>query len=454
MKNTRETAFQIRYKVLEEGEYSHVVLRQVLQQEKDAEKRDRAFVTRLAEGTLERLMTIDFILNQVSKTPVKKMKPVIRTILRMSVYQLLYMDSVPDSAVCNEAVKLVKGKGLQGLSGFANGVLRNVARNREQWNTDAGYPDKKSTPVKYLSIRYSLPEWLCRYFVEQYGARTAEKIAEGSLRNPQTTIRCNTTKLSKEDLKKRLTEQGFTVEDGVYAKDALSLSDYDALEKIPEFTGGYFQVQDESSMLVAELAGVKKDDLVLDVCSAPGGKAIHAANLLETLGGGTVISRDVSDKKTALIKENTDRLQVKNISVQVADATVPDESMTEKADVVIADLPCSGIGIMAKKPEIRYRMTEENRKELVKLQKEMLAVVHRYVKPGGILMYSTCTINIEENEQQAKEICEKYGFVPAMNEVSVPEKLQMDVQENGWLQLLPGIHACDGFFIARLKKVN
>ncbi|MBO5176854.1 MAG: 16S rRNA (cytosine(967)-C(5))-methyltransferase RsmB [Lachnospiraceae bacterium] len=454
MKNTRETAFQVIYKVLEENEHSHVVLRQALNQEKEVEKRDRAFVTRLVEGTLERLLTIDYILNQVSKTPVKKMKPVVRTVLRMSVYQLMYMDSVPDSAVCNEAVKLVKGKGLQGLSGFTNGVLRNVARNREQWNSDGAYPDKKKTPVKYLSIRYSLPEWLCSYFVKEYGFEKAEQIAEGSLRNPQTTIRCNTTKISKQDLRERLKKQGISAENGVYAEDALDISGYDALDKIPEFKEGYFQVQDESSMLVAQLAGLKKDDLVVDVCSAPGGKAIHAANLLESLGGGTVISRDVSEKKTALINENTERLQVKNITVQIADATILDETLTEQADVVIADLPCSGIGIMAKKPEIRYRMTKENQIELVKLQKEILNVVHRYVKPGGILMYSTCTINKEENEEQVKEICEKYGFIPAMHEVTVPTALKADVQEGAFIQLLPGIHACDGFFIARLKKKN
>ena len=452
MKNTRETAVQIIHKVLEEGGHSHVVLRQELNAQKDAEKRDRAFVTRLVEGTLEHLLTIDYILNQVSKTPVKKMKPILRTVLRMSVYQLLYMDSVPDSAVCNEAVKLVKGKGLQGLSGFANGVLRNVARGREQWFSESFYPDKEKTPEQYLSIRYSLPKWLCSYFVTEYGLQKAEKIARGSLRNPKTTIRCNTTKITKDELVNRLTAQGFTVENGVYAKDALYLSGYDFLEKIPEFLDGLFQVQDESSMLVAELAGIKKDTLVLDVCSAPGGKAIHAANLLEAMGGGTVIARDVSEKKTALIKENTERLQVKNICVQVADATKLDESMIGRADIVIADLPCSGIGIMAKKPEIRYRMTKENQKELVSLQKEMLAVVHRYVKPGGILMYSTCTINKEENEEQARKICEEYGFAPALDEIMLPESLRAEVQENGWLQLLPGIQECDGFFIARLKK--
>lgn len=452
MKNTRETAFQVLYKVLENGEHSHVVLRQALNKEADALKRDRAFVTRLVEGTLERLITIDYMINQVSKTPVKKMKPIVRTVLRMSVYQLFFMDSVPASAVCNEAVKLVKAKGLQGLSGFVNGVLRNLVRSLESRKPEEGYPDKTNNPAGYLSIRYSLPEWLCGYFIREYGFNKAECIAEGSLRNPMTTIRCVTGKIKKEELMQRLKNQGFTVSEGVYAKDALYLSDYDTLEKIQEFTEGLFQVQDESSMLVAELAGLKKNDLVLDVCSAPGGKAVHAANLLETLGGGMVEARDISEKKTNLIKENQIRLQVNNMVIRVADATVFDESMSEKADVVIADLPCSGIGIMAKKPEIRYRMTEENQKELVKLQKQMLDIVHRYVKPGGILMYSTCTINKEENEKQAERICKEYGFLPALEQELLPEELKNEVQKNGYLQLLPGIHKCDGFFIARLKK--
>ncbi len=446
MKNSRETAFHVLYQVLEEGEYSHLVLARVLKAEEQAEKRDRAFVTRLVEGTLERLLTIDYMLNQVSKTPVAKMKPIIRTVLRMSVYQIRYMDSVPDSAVCNEAVKLVKTKGLQGLSGFVNGVLRNIARNKEVWEI------KTKNPVQYLSIRYSLPIWLCEYFIKEYGLEKAECIAQGSLRNPKTTIRCNTSRISEEELVQRLKDQGYVVEQGVYAKGAWYLSGYDTLEKIPEFVEGLFQVQDESSMLVAQLAGLKKDDIVLDVCSAPGGKALHAAQLLQELGGGMVIARDVSEKKTALIAENAKRLQISNVVIQIKDATKLDESMIGKADVVIADLPCSGIGIMAKKPEIRYRMTKESQKELVVLQKQILSVAQQYVKPNGILMYSTCTINKEENEINAKEFCEMYGFVPELAKELLPETLQAEVQEQGFIQLLCGVHACDGFFIARLRK--
>ncbi len=442
MKNVRETAYQAIYKVLEDGEFSHIVLAKLLKEQEQDEKRDRAFVTRLTEGTLERLLTLDYILNQRSKIPVNKMKPVIRTILRMSVYQLLYMDSVPDSAVCNEAVKLVKAKGLQGLSGFVNGVLRGIAREKEQWMSPDSFPD--------ISIRYSLPKWLCTYLEDTYGREAAEKIAAGSMRNPETTIRVNTSKITAEELVKRLTEQGFTVKKGVYAKDAWQLSGYDSLTRIPEFTEGLFQVQDESSMLIAQLAGLKKDDFVVDVCAAPGGKSLHAANLLRSLGGGSVLSRDLTEKKTALIEENITRLGADNIRTQVWDALQPDDTLTEQADVVIADLPCSGIGIMAKKPEIRYRMTKEDQEALVALQKQILAVIHRYVKPGGILMYSTCTINKKENEENAKEICEKYGFVPELIKTELPEELR-DCGE--FLQLLPGIHACDGFFIARLRKI-
>lgn len=449
MKNARETAFQIIYKVLEEGEYSHIVIARALKDEADADKRDRAFVTRLSEGTMEHLLTLDYVINGVSKTPVKKMKPVIRTILRMSVYQIMYMDSVPDSAVCNEAVKLAKAKGFQGLSGFVNGVLRSVVRMDGKWKEEAFYPDRKKQPLSYLSVRYSMPEWLCEYFVSEYGQEKAELILQGSQRNPKTTIRCNLNRITEEELVRRLQNAGYKVEKGVYAKSAWYLSGYDTLEKIPEFTEGLFQVQDESSMLVAELACLEKGNLVVDVCSAPGGKAVHAANILEMLGGGNVIARDVSEKKTTLIEENVTRLHADNVTVQVFDATKTDESLVGKADVVIADLPCSGIGIMAKKPEIRYRIRPENQKELVRLQKQMLAVVHRYVKPGGILMYSTCTVNKEENEENAREICEKYGFVPELSAESLPEALR---SEGEFLQLLPGVHACDGFFIARLRK--
>jgi len=439
MKSARETAFQIIYKVLEEGEYSHLVIADALKLEADADKRDRAFVTRISEGTLEHLLTLDYVTDRVSKTPVKKMKPVIRTILRMSVYQLMYMDSVPDSAVCNEAVKLAKAKGFHGLSGFVNGVLRSVARMNGAWKEESFYPDKKKHPVQYFCVRYSMPEWLCEYFLKEYGEEVTEKILEGSQRNPKTTIRCNQSRISAEELEQRLRGYGYEVEKGVYAKGARYLSGYDTLEKIPEFSEGLFQVQDESSMLVAELAGLKAGDLVLDVCSAPGGKALHAANLLNELGGGQVVARDVSRKKTALIEENAKRLSADNISVQVFDATVLDERMVEKADVVIADLPCSGLGVLGKKPDIRYRIREEDLNSLVTLQRDILSTVWQYVKPGGTLMYSTCTLNKAENEENVMWFTDSFPFV-LENEADM-------------VTIFPD-ELFDGFFIAKLKRTK
>lgn len=451
MEGPRELAFQILYKVAEEGEYSHIVLAKALKTE--LEKRDRAFITRLCEGTLERLLTLDYILNRFSKTKTEKMKPVLRTILRMSVYQLFYMDSVPDSAVCNEAVKLAKKKGFSGLSGFVNGVLRNIARSREEILSDRFYPDKSKEPVTYLSVKYSMPEWLCDYFINAYGASRAEQIVEGCLRNPETTIRCNETKCSAVELAERLAAQGITLKDGAYVPGAFQISGYDSLEKLPEFTEGLFQVQDESSMLVAYTAGLKKDDFVLDVCAAPGGKSLHAAQLLKGMGGGSVLARDLNSGKTALIEENKARHAADNLEIEVWDALESDERLEQKADVVIADLPCSGIGIMAKKPEIRYRMTKASQKELEELQRKILSVVYRYVKPGGILMYSTCTINKGENEANAAYACKQFGFQIESLAEFLPEKLKNQVSEDGTLQLLPGVHECDGFFIARLRKL-
>lgn len=454
MEQPRELAFQIIYRVAEKGEYSHIVLSEVLEEAKGLEKRDRAFITRLCEGTLERIFTLDYILDRFSKTKAGKMKPVIRTILRMSLYQMLYMDRVPDSAVCNEAVKLTKKKGLLALSGFVNGVLRTIARNKAEIGTDSFYPDRQAEPVRFLGICYSLPEWLCDYFIKTYGMERAEQIAAGCLRNPATTVRVNETKISAECLRERLACKGIMAEAGPYVPGSLQISGYDSLEQIEEFRQGMFQVQDESSMLVAYAAGLKKDDFVVDVCAAPGGKALHAAQLLELLGGGRVLARDLSKGKTALIEENKARCGTRNLTAEQWDALKPDEHLYGKADVVIADLPCSGIGILAKKPDIRCRMTKEAQKELSELQRNILSAVYRYVKPGGVLMYSTCTVNKEENEANVAYLCRQFGFeIESLGDM-LPEPLKHEVSADGTLQLLPGVHACDGFFIAKCRKVS
>ncbi len=336
---------------------------------------------------MEYLLQIDYIIDSFSNTKVKKMKPVIRTILRMSVYQLLYMDRVPDSAVCNEAVKLAVKRKFTGLKGFVNGVLRNISRNKE----GLSWPDD--------SVRYSMPAWIVSMWEESFGRETAVTMMESFLKDKKTTVRCNFAKASKEEILKSLKKQGAEVSEYGISEAVLCIEKYDYLEGLEAFQKGYIQVQDLSSSFVGEIADPKKGDYVIDVCGAPGGKSIHIADKLD--GTGMVEVRDLSLQKISMVEENIKRCGFSNIRTKVQDALAADPDSVEKADIVIADLPCSGLGIIGRKPDIKYRMTPEDLESLAALQREILAVVQTYVKPGGRLIFSTCTINRKENEENA-----------------------------------------------------
>lgn len=265
-----------------------------------------------------------------------------------------------------------------------------------------------------------------------------------------TCIRVNTSKLSKEECIKKLEKEEVTVKQGCYAKDALRIEDYDYLSGLTSFQEGDFNVQDESSQLLCEIADIKKDYLVLDVCSAPGGKTLHAANELK--GTGLVIARDLTEKKTELILENVERMGYQNVKVEVFDALNFDENMKEKADLVIADLPCSGLGILGRKKDIKYSITKEQLLELKNMQRSMLEVVSGYVKKGGYLIFSTCTINPEENLDNYRYIIEKLPFQAVDITSKLPDSLQCETAREGYIQLLQGIHDCDGFFISKFQK--
>lgn len=444
--NVRELSLEVLVKVLEDGEYSSAVIGQVLTVYQYLEKQERAFFTRLCEGTIERALELDYILNQFSKVKVKKMKPVIRNILRMGVYQLKYMEQVPDSAACNEAVKLAQRKGFHNLKGFVNGVLRNVGRNLDK----IAYPAKEENPLLYLSVRYSMPEWIVTLWITQYGLEQTETMLKAVFAERPTTIRCNCDKISVEELKEILSKEQVTVEDGVYVDTALRISDYNYLNKLESFRDGLFTVQDESSMLVALAAGIKEGNQIVDVCAAPGGKSLHAAELLH--GTGNVSARDLTEQKISKIQENKRRLGVGNLDAIVWDATVKDENMEGKADIVIADLPCSGLGVMGKKNDIKYKASPEGIEELAKLQRQILQVVSSYVKTGGTLIYSTCTVNQTENEENMHWIEKELGFTLESLDSFLPQSLHNSTTKKGYLQLLPGIHTTDGFFLARFRK--
>lgn len=445
---TRELILGVLLEITRDGEYSHIALRNVLSKYQYLDKKERAFITRVTEGTLEHMIEIDYIINQFSNVKVNKMKPVIRCIMRSAVYQLKYMDSVPDSAVCNEAVKLATKKGFHTLKGFVNGVLRNIVRNLDKIE----YPSEENY-VEYLSVKYSMPTWILEQWLAVFDKKTVACMLEDFLKEKPTTIRCNLNQCSVEELVETLQNEGVTVERHPYLPYALWISGYDYLADLMSFQTGMFYVQDISSMLVAHLANPKQGDAVIDVCAAPGGKSIHVAELLK--GTGRVEARDLTDYKVGLIQENIERTQMKNMTAVKWDATVLDEDAVGTADIVIADLPCSGLGVMGKKTDLKYKMTLESAKELAALQKEMLSKVQAYVKPEGTLIYSTCTIHTRENMENVNWFLNQYPeFELVPIQTLLPEELRKSVEKEGCLQFLPGVHKSDGFFIAKFRKVK
>ena len=425
---------------------SNRIVKDVLDKYSYLDKQKRSFIMRAIQGTQERQLELDYIIDQYSKIKTNKLKPVIRVILRMSVYQLMYMDSVPAGAVCNEAVKLAVKKGFGTLKGYVNGVLRTISRNKD----NIPYPDKADY-IKYLMVKYSTPEWLVKMIISDYGNDNAELILRSTLDNDNLYIRVNQSKVSVDELKNKLAEEGIITEAAPYIPYALKVNKIDSISKSKSFNEGLFQVQDLSSMLCVHCAGINKADEVLDICAAPGGKTIHVLDLLN--GSGHVVSRDISEQKISLIAENVGRCGFSKCAIQVADATVYDESIIDKFDVVICDLPCSGLGITGRKNDIKYRMTPEQMDELVVLQRKILSVAYKYVKQGGILMFSTCTINRAENHENVKWIEDNLPLKAVPLDDVLPSELVCETTKDGFLQLTMGLHECDGFFISKFKRI-
>ncbi len=427
--NTRELVLEILLAVTRDGEYSHIALRSVLDNYQYLNKSERAFITRVTEGTLEHMIEIDYIINQFSKVKTNKMKPVICNIIRSGVYQLKYMDGVPASAACNEAVKLAVKRGFGSLRGFVNGVLRNISRNLG----GISYPDGKD-PVKRLSVIYSMPEWILDGWLEEYDMQTVEVILQDFLREKPVSVRCNLSRISREGLAERLKREGVKVSFDSEIPGAMKIGGFDYLGALEAFREGLFLVQDISSMRVAEWAEPKEGDYVIDVCAAPGGKALHMADKLK--GTGFVEARDLTEYKIELIRDNIERCGMSNIDAVCQNAVIYDEDSKEKADILIADLPCSGLGVLGRKTDLKYKTTPEAQKSLVKLQREILSAVNQYVKPGGKLLYSTCTIHRKENEENARWFANTFPEFEMVREK----------------QFLPGIDEGDGFYIAQFQK--
>ena len=425
--NTREIILDTLLSIEKGEQYSNQLIRAVLDKYNYLDARDKAFIKRVTEGTIERQIELDYYLDHFSTVPVRKMKPLVRTLLRMSVYQLLYMDAVPDSAVCNEACKLAVKRRFGNLRGFVNGVLRNLSRSREQ----LPMPDEKAEPVRYLSVKDSMPEWLIGFWLEEYGRKITATMLEEIMAVHPVSVRFSTRLSEKERelLKDQLAQAGAEIWEGAYLPYLCRLEHVDNINALPGFAEGKWTVQDVSSALAVELAGIKKTDFVLDACAAPGGKSILAAEKAEK-----VLSRDVSAEKTERIRENAQRMQMDNIEIQEWDARCFDPEKEGKADVVLLDVPCSGLGVMGKKRDIKYHITREGMESLHALQREIVDVCSRYVKPGGTLLYSTCTVNPAENEAMVRYIAEELGFAPVSVEEELSETLKTQKRETAALR--------------------
>lgn len=442
----RETALKILYEISEKGAYSNIALNKYLEAGRLTDT-DRAFVTELVYGTVKWRLKLDWVISRFSKIKLKKISPWILNILRLGAYQLLYMDRVPESAACNESAKLAKKYGHQASTGFVNALLRNIARNAG--NTE--YPDAASEPLKYLSIVYSHPEWMVERFLELFGREFTESLLAANNEVPEFTIRTNMLKTTRDGLMEALAAENVQAAAGRFSRDAVIIKNPSSVSRLDAFRKGLFQVQDESSMLVAQVLDPRPGELVLDACSAPGGKATHIAQLMGNKG--TVLARDIHEHKIRLIDQAASRLGIEIIKTGIRDAAIPDPELASKADRVLLDAPCTGLGIIRRKPDIKWARENSDTKEIVQLQKKLINAAASCVKPGGVLTYSTCTILPEENGKIIKDFLEEnHGFGLEDMTPLLPEELWDKVAEKGMLQLYPNRDGTDGFFIAKLRK--
>ncbi len=445
----RGLALSILSRVEKEGAYANILLQHQVGLLPDL--RDRQLATALVNGVLKHRLTLDYALRQHLRGPMSNFDVVVRGILRLGAFQLLYLDRIPAAAAVGESVELAKREAAK-FASLVNGVLRQV--ERQGW--EISWPDPRREPVRYLCVRYSHPDWMVRRWWKRWGLAETEKLCQANNEPAPTWIRANTLKNSPEELLVRLQAAGIEAERGERVPESLRMTGFGALERLSGFREGLFTVQDESSQLVAHLLAPLPGEQVLDVCSAPGGKTTHLAQLMADQG--RILAFDVHEHKLPFVAASAERLGIHIIQTQQGDARELPGVKAKSQDRVLVDAPCSGLGVLRRKSDLRWHKQEEELQVFPPLQQSILERAAETVKIGGELVYSTCTIEPEENFEVAKAFRKRHPeFIPVDLTESLPFHLTDDGDrkqaEKGMLQLLPHRHGMDGFFLAKFRRI-
>ncbi|MBQ1793926.1 MAG: 16S rRNA (cytosine(967)-C(5))-methyltransferase RsmB [Peptostreptococcaceae bacterium] len=440
--NSRELAFKTLYDIERNKNYSNISINKNFKNVNISDQ-EKGLATELIYGIIENKYYLNYIIDKLSKIKSKKMSTYVKISLWLGIYQILFLDSIKDHAAVNESVNLIK-KYDKKSSGFVNAILRNVLRQKDS------IMEIKDKEIKdELSIKYSYNPWIVEKWIKDFGQEFTEDLLDANAEKPNLYIRTNTLKISRDELIGKLAKEGIKCTKVNGIDEAIMVQNLKNIEGNELFKLGYFTIQDISSMLVGKIANPEKDSKVLDICSAPGGKTTHVATIMENTG--QVIARDVFDHKLKLIKSTVNRLGLTNVSIENRDALKLDDNSIDKFDYVLADVPCSGLGIIRRKPEIKFKEASEL-SGLPDIQSKILNNASKYVKENGTLIYSTCTIHDEENidvvEQFLKEN-KNFELVPIEN-----INIDLDNQEKGYIKIYPNIHGMDGFFIAKLKRIR
>lgn len=439
MADARLTAVKLLLKMESSASYSNILLDSALS-EQGLSEREKAFAAALFYGVTERRLTLDYIIEQNSRIPFRKLEKEAVAVLRAGFYQLLYMPSVPESAAVNESVKLCRKLKAFGAEGFVNGMLRSFIRNGKQISFEG------LDEVKTLSLKYSCPEWIAAKWLREYGEENAIKAMEASLGAPPLYARVNSTKVTDDELVNLLKKEGVKAERNPRLNGCIRLEKAGEIEQLDAFKAGLFHIQDVSSQLCCLTLRPIVNETVIDICAAPGGKTFTLAELMGN--NGRVLSLDLYDGRVNLIAQGAKRLGLRIVEAKQNNAVKFSEELPQ-ADRVLCDVPCSGLGVIRRKPEIKYK-SEEEFEELPRLQRAILEVSSRYVKEGGTLVYSTCTLSRAENDEVARDFAENHSeFSPIVQ--TIPYE---GAENNSMRTFFPEKDGGDGFFTAAFRRIK